>query len=103
MSEQVEAAAKVLYGRAGLPTAWALLGEGQATWRSLAAEALDAADAATVVTTLDEPHPCGHVAIERGCGGCDPGAIEYVIDNGLRRAFDPARDMAAPTTEEAGA
>lgn len=42
-----------------------------------------------------EPHPCGHREIERGCGGCDPGAIESVIeDGGAVRPFDPARDLA---------
>lgn len=27
-------------------------------------------------------NPCGHAGIERGCGGCDPGAIEFVKDDG---------------------
>lgn len=25
--------------------------------------------------------PCGHVDVVRGCGGCDPGATEFVIDD----------------------
>ena len=29
-----------------------------------------------------EPYPCGHPEREGGCGGCDPGAIEYVRDDG---------------------
>jgi len=27
-------------------------------------------------------HPCGHASAQRGCGGCDPGAVEYVRDDG---------------------
>jgi len=27
-------------------------------------------------------HPCGHIAIQRDCGGCDPGAVEFVRDDG---------------------
>lgn len=40
-------------------------------------------------------HPCGHVVQMSGCGGCDPGAIEYVIedDTGIVRPFDPERDL----------
>lgn len=42
-----------------------------------------------------EPAPCGHGDIVRGCGGCDPGAIEFVVtDAGILRRYDPARDMA---------
>lgn len=29
-----------------------------------------------------EGHPCGHEDRTPGCGGCDPGAIEYVKDDG---------------------
>lgn len=29
-----------------------------------------------------EPNPCGHAATVKGCGGCDPGAVEYVKDDG---------------------
>lgn len=29
----------------------------------------------------DETHPCGHERRTRGCGGCDPGAVEFVIDD----------------------
>jgi hypothetical protein len=35
---------------------------------------------------MTEPHPCGHVTVERGCGGCDPAAVDYVIENGVKRA-----------------
>jgi hypothetical protein len=39
-------------------------------------------------------HDCGHSDMQRGCGGCDPGAIEAVIDeHGTLRPFDPARDL----------
>lgn len=27
-------------------------------------------------------HPCGHLEVRPGCGGCDPGAIEWVIEDG---------------------
>lgn len=36
-----------------------------------------------------EPHPCGHVAVTKGCGGCDPGAIEFVINDGSRTPRPP--------------
>lgn len=40
--------------------------------------------------------------MSRGCGGCDPSAIEFVIDdNGTLRPFDPARDMKDPTMTDA--
>lgn len=29
--------------------------------------------------------PCGHAALTRGYGGCDPAAIDYVIDHAGRR------------------
>jgi hypothetical protein len=29
-----------------------------------------------------ERHDCGHVERVTGCGGCDPGAIEFVKDDG---------------------
>lgn len=46
------------------------------------------------VTAAPEPHPCGHLRRVPGCGGCDPGAVEFVItDDGERRPFDPALDM----------
>lgn len=32
--------------------------------------------------TAEEPHPCGHTRRVWGCGGCDPGAIEYVREDG---------------------
>ena len=42
-----------------------------------------------------ERYPCGHAQMVSGCGGCDPGAIEFVLEDGssVLRAFDPARDM----------
>ena len=30
----------------------------------------------------DDRHPCGHTQVRAGCGGCDPGAVEFVLDNG---------------------
>ena len=27
-------------------------------------------------------YPCGHQTRRRGCGGCDPGAVEFVRDDG---------------------
>lgn len=45
-----------------------------------------------------ESPPCGHVSMEAGCGGCDPSAIDFVVlDDGTRRAYDPAQDLAPPT------
>lgn len=43
--------------------------------------------------------PCGHDEATPGCGGCDPGAVETVIEDGstAARPFDPHRD-AAPDT-----
>lgn len=29
-----------------------------------------------------EPNPCGHWPAIKGCGGCDPGAVEFVRDDG---------------------
>ena len=39
--------------------------------------------------------PCGHESMRRGCGGCDPGAVEFVLDDGESswRPFDPTIDM----------
>jgi 8-oxo-dGTP diphosphatase len=37
-----------------------------------------------------ELYPCGHATTERGCGGCDAGAVEFVIeDNGTMRSPYP--------------
>lgn len=37
---------------------------------------------------------CGHEHRTLGCGGCDPGAIDFVLtDQGHLRAFDPAIDL----------
>lgn len=44
------------------------------------------------------PHPCGHPETVRGCGGCDPGAVEFVVDDarpGVLRAPRPD-DFAGP-------
>lgn len=50
---------------------------------------------------VPEPNPCGHAGIVRGCGGCDPSAIDFVIeDDGTTRPFDPTRDLLTPTTKE---
>lgn len=49
-----------------------------------------------------ERHPCGHPEATKGCGGCDPGAVEFVItDDGQRRPFDAARDMSTSPGGEA--
>lgn len=49
---------------------------------------------------VDEPFPCGHEMRTRGCGGCDPGAIDFVIEEGgTWRPFDPARDLLQPASE----
>src|SRR6478735_7781545 len=49
------------------------------------------------LTTSPEGHPCGHSERTPGCGGCDPGAVEFVItDEGERRPFDAALDMNHP-------
>lgn len=40
------------------------------------------------------PHPCGHFAVERGCGGCDPGAVEFVITDGVLSRLDDSRGQA---------
>ncbi len=38
------------------------------------------------VPGIEEVFPCGHLAREQGCGGCDPGAIDLVIeDDGTQR------------------
>lgn len=47
-------------------------------------------------SSVDGPtRPCGHKAQTPGCGGCDPGAVDLVIDEGslTPRPFDPAKDM----------
>ena len=39
---------------------------------------------------FEEPNPCGHADMVRGCGGCDPGAIEFVIhDDGTVHKPEP--------------
>lgn len=44
-------------------------------------------------------HACGHALKVTGCGGCDPGAIEFVInDDGTTEPFDPALHMKDPET-----
>lgn len=51
-------------------------------------------DGEPVACDLEHPNPCGHYGVVPGCGGCDPGAVEYVItDEGVMRAFDSALDM----------
>ena len=50
----------------------------------------------TIQQPAPQPHDCGHIQTVRGCGGCDPGAIDYVItDDGIRRPFDPPRDVSS--------
>lgn len=45
-----------------------------------------------------EPPPCGHVPMQAGCGGCDPSAVDLVIEDGTGtlRPYDPARDLVVP-------
>lgn len=46
-------------------------------------------------SSVDGPtNPCGHKTRTPGCGGCDPGAVDMVIEDGSRtaRAYDPHRD-----------
>jgi hypothetical protein len=40
-----------------------------------------------------EPYPCGHLVRTKGCGGCDPGAVEFEIPDGadLSRGVEPYR------------
>lgn len=46
-------------------------------------------------------HPCGHTHVWQGCGGCDPGAIESVVETvtihgvtcKVQRPFDPDHDL----------
>lgn len=48
----------------------------------------------TATTPFDGPadtYPCGHRHITRGCGGCDPGAIEFVIDDAAPRVLRAPR------------
>lgn len=42
-------------------------------------------------TYADEPHPCGHAERVRGCGGCDPPAVDMqILDDGtVLRPGDP--------------
>lgn len=47
-------------------------------------------------SSVDGPtNPCGHKTRTAGCGGCDPGAVDLVIDDGSLRSrpFDPHRDQ----------
>lgn len=66
-----EAQAKVTRVEALLP-AWRRDGQGVS------------ADADEVLAALAGPerNPCGHSERTDGCGGCDPGAVEYVRDDG---------------------
>lgn len=44
--------------------------------------------------------PCGHETRTPGCGGCDPGAVKSVIeDGGAVRPFDPHRDVSPDTSD----
>lgn len=41
-----------------------------------------------------EVFACGHHTRVQGCGGCDPGAIDFVIlEDGSSRPFDPKLDL----------
>lgn len=47
-----------------------------------------------VLESAEDRYPCGHTSMKNGCGGCDPGAIDYVIlEDGTRRPFDPELDL----------
>lgn len=65
---------------------------------------LDARPESEALTELEHRgllHPCGHTHVWRGCGGCDPSAIEEVVETvtirGVKclvhRPFDPDRDL----------
>lgn len=42
----------------------------------------------------EERYACGHETRVRNCGGCDPGAVDFVIlEDGTRRQFDPTIDL----------
>lgn len=46
----------------------------------------------------EEGYPCGHENRTHGCGGCDPGAIEFVFEDleptgALLRRYDLRKDM----------
>lgn len=42
----------------------------------------------------EEVFACGHRNRVQGCGGCDPGAIDFVIlEDGSSRPFDPRLDL----------
>lgn len=68
--------------------------------RGAGIEHLDFEDQLEELERLGCLHPCGHVLRVSGCGGCDPSAIEYVIEDGvgLVRPFDPQRDLEGATT-----
>jgi len=52
---------------------------------------------AEVYGSPPEPYLCGHAERTPGCGGCDPGAVEFVItDDGRFRPFDPVLHMSTP-------
>lgn len=42
-------------------------------------------------TGWSDMHPCGHRRVTAGCGGCDPGAIEFVIDDESPRVLRAPR------------
>lgn len=66
---------------------------------ALRAELVQVAAMATAWADACVRHYCGHVERTPGCGGCDPGAIEYVIeDGGTPRPFDAARDLRTPVS-----
>lgn len=48
-------------------------------------------DCLLIAGVLTELPPCGHRDIQRGCGGCDPGAIEFVIDDAHPRVLRAPR------------
>lgn len=54
---------------------------------------------APVVAT--ELYPCGHATTQRGCGGCDAGAVEFVIeDDGTVRKPEPHETSIPPAPTE---
>lgn len=47
-------------------------------------------------STEEDAFYCGHTVRQPGCGGCDPGAIEFIRDDGGSwRRYDEAAKRAA--------
>ena len=59
----------------------AKLGETDIDLTALRAELVQVAAMAAAWADICPAHPCGHLKGAQGCGGCDPGAVEYVRDD----------------------